>query len=487
MTDPTSGPGRAPFRGIVSWGAYLPYWRLDRGQIAPFVGQGGGKGTRTVASFDEDPTTLAVEAARLALRGTGARPQQVLFGTVAPAYADKTNATVVHAALRLDESASAFDLGLSARSALGGLLLALRAGGLGTTLVTSGDVRGGLAGSGEEATGGDAGTAFVVGSDDPANGVEVVAELIGTGSVTDEFVERWRVPGDNRTRVWDEKFSEVRLVPLGVTAWQAALADAGVAADEVALAAVSAPIARVASSLAGKLGGVKVIDNLANGVGQSGAAQPGLLLASLLEQAEAGQVVALVSLADGADVLLFRTTEAFAGHRPARSLAEQLATGGALPYGKYLSWRGNLQVEPPRRPEPQRVSASAAARTEEWKFGFVGSQDDDTGMVHMPPQRVSRDGSRTDAMHDKPMADVQGTIVTFTVDRLAYSPSPPIVFAVVDFDGGGRLPVELCDCTPDEVATGKRVEMTFRRLFTADGLPNYFWKGRLVRGEHARG
>ena len=100
---------------------------------------------------------------------------------------------------------------------------------------------------------------------------------------------------------------------------------------------------------------------------------------------------------------------------------------------------------------------------------------------------MSRDGSRTDAMHDKPMADVQGTIVTFTVDRLAYSPSPPIVFAVVDFDGGGRLPVELCDCTPDEVATGKRVEMTFRRLFTADGLPNYFWKGRLVRGEHARG
>jgi hydroxymethylglutaryl-CoA synthase len=26
-----------------------------------------------------------------------------------------------------------------------------------------------------------------------------------------------------------------------------------------------------------------------------------------------------------------------------------------------------------------------------------------------------------------------------------------------------------------------RVEMTFRRLFTADGIANYFWKGRLVR------
>ena len=26
-----------------------------------------------------------------------------------------------------------------------------------------------------------------------------------------------------------------------------------------------------------------------------------------------------------------------------------------------------------------------------------------------------------------------------------------------------------------------RVEMTFRRLFTADGIHNYFWKARPVR------
>jgi hydroxymethylglutaryl-CoA synthase len=80
------------------------------------------------------------------------------------------------------------------------------------------------------------------------------------------------------------------------------------------------------------------------------------------------------------------------------------------------------------------------------------------------------------------MSDAVGTIATFTVDRVAYSPSPPIVFAVVDFDGGGRLPLELTDCDADEVAIGARVEMTFRRLFSADGIPDYFWKGRLVRG-----
>ena len=66
---------------------------------------------------------------------------------------------------------------------------------------------------------------------------------------------------------------------------------------------------------------------------------------------------------------------------------------------------------------------------------------------------------------------------------MAYSPSPPIVFAVVDFDGGGRLPIELTDVDDSEVTIGMRVEMTFRRLYTADGIHNYFWKARPVRGE----
>jgi hypothetical protein len=29
---------------------------------------------------------------------------------------------------------------------------------------------------------------------------------------------------------------------------------------------------------------------------------------------------------------------------------------------------------------------------------------------------------------------------------------------------------------------GDRVEMTFRRLYTADGIHNYFWKARPLRG-----
>src|SRR4051794_21465401 len=58
-------------RGIVGWGVHLPYRRLERAQIAALVGAGGGKGSRTVASYDEDTTTMAVQAARDAVRSTG--------------------------------------------------------------------------------------------------------------------------------------------------------------------------------------------------------------------------------------------------------------------------------------------------------------------------------------------------------------------------------------------------------------------------------
>jgi len=79
------------------------------------------------------------------------------------------------------------------------------------------------------------------------------------------------------------------------------------------------------------------------------------------------------------------------------------------------------------------------------------------------------------------MADVRATIATFTVDRLAFTLSPPVVAVVLDFDGGGRFQCELTDVDPASVAIGDRVEMTFRRLYTQDGIHNYFWKAKPVR------
>lgn len=466
-------------RGITAWGTYLPFRRLDRSEIAAVAGKGGGSGRRTVAGFDEDPTTMAVEAARRALAGDVPPPGTLMSVSVNPAYADKTNATTIHAALRLPAPTVALDLGLSARSAMAGLLLA--AEGRGTTLIASGDIRVGRAGSADESGGGDAGAAIVIG--DHADDAPVLAEIVGSASRTAEFVDRWRTPGEPFSKMWDDKFSQVMYGPLVTGSFESALAAAEVDRDAIAMVAVAAPTARLGAALAKQLGVDRVLDDLGATVGQCGAAQPGLLLAHLLESSSAGDVVALVSAADGADTLVLRVTESVVERSPLGPTVVAQADGGApVSYGRFLAWRGLLEIDPPRRPEPQRVSATAAARSDVWKFGFVGSEDPATGDVQLPPARVSSDGERTDEMVARPMADATGTIATYTVDRVAYSPSPPIVFAVVDFDGGGRLPLEVCDCDEGEIEIGLHVEMTFRRLFTVDGIPNYFWKARLARG-----
>jgi 3-hydroxy-3-methylglutaryl CoA synthase/uncharacterized OB-fold protein len=458
-------------RGIVGAGAYLPHRRLDLATVAPVAGGGGAKASRTVAGYDEDTTTMGVEAGRLALAALGETHADAIdalwFSTVAPAYADKTNATTVHAALRLAPRTPAFDANGAVRSAVGALRAALM--GHGTHLIVSADLRTGLAGGADESAFGDGAVALVV-ADDSAP-LPVLAEVIGVGAATEEFLDRWRTPGSSRSKVWEERFGETRYVPLGAVAWDDALKDAGLVANQIDLVVMAGTHTRANAALARSLA---ITDRLvvahADLVGNLGAAQPGFGLTAALEQARPGQVVALVSLSDGADVMIFRVADAIATWRPGRPVAEQVTAGAPISYGTYLRWRGLLPVEPPRRPEPARPSASAARRSGSWKLGFVGSANE-AGEVHLPPH--PNDATSV------PMADATGSVVTFTVDRLAYSPSPPVVFAVVDFDGGGRLPVELTDVELEHVHTGARVELTFRRLFTSDDIHNYFWKARL--------
>jgi uncharacterized OB-fold protein len=349
-------------------------------------------------------------------------------------------------------------------------------------LVVTADLRGGLPTSTDEAAGGDGAAAVLVDDDD--EDAPVIAELIGAASATEEFIDRWRTPGDATVKQWEERFGETKYLPLAEQAWNAALKTAELTPEQVDHVIVSGTHARANRSIKVRLGTAKeaAVDDLSASVGNTATAQAGMLLATTLETAEPGDVIALVSLVDGADVLVFRATDAIASYAPARPVATQVDNGAPVPYGRFLSWRRVVTVDPPRRPEPDRISAAVAGRTADWKYAFEGSRDESSGALHLPPQRVSREGGAIDEMDPAPMSDVAGTIATFTIDRIAYSPSPPIVFAVVDFDGGGRLPIELTDVEADELAIGDRVEMTFRKLFSADGIHNYFWKARPIRG-----
>jgi uncharacterized OB-fold protein len=86
-----------------------------------------------------------------------------------------------------------------------------------------------------------------------------------------------------------------------------------------------------------------------------------------------------------------------------------------------------------------------------------------------------------DQMEPEPFSSSQATVATYTQDRLAYSLQPPVVVAMLDFDQGGRFSCQLTDVDPQSIKIGDRVEMTFRRLHTADGIHNYFWKARPLR------
>ena len=548
--------------GIISFGSYVPYRRLNRAEIAKTMGSGGGKGERSVASYDEDTTTMGAEAARAAKRdAAGAAVDAVWFSTTSPAYLEKTNAGAIHAVLRLQQESSAADFGGAARSGIAALGAALRAAAGGSsTMVVASDIRTGLATGRDESDGGDGAAAILVGAESSAGASRAVgglaesaegsggqegsgssaggeslaggensaapllAECLAQASATEEFTDRWRTPGDVGAKQWEERFAESVYVPLFEKAWaqameqvgqagaeqaeagqaeQAGAGQAGQAGGEQAGAEQAAAkidvavvagtharsVRRVASGLASGRGlasghkAERVAADLSESIGNTGTAHSLLLLAHELEQAEPNQTIAVVSLIDGVDILVFRTTDAIASHAASRPLSAQIAAGGKVSYGKFLNWRGQLRVQPPNRMEPERPSMSAAARSGDWKFGFVGSQGQESGTVHLPPARVSiRDEDAADAMDPIAMADVPAKVVTYTVDRLVYSVSPPVVFAIVDFEGGGRLPVELTDVEPDEVEVGMPVEMTFRKLYSSDGIQNYFWKARPVRG-----
>src|SRR5947209_7489470 len=117
------------------------------------------------------------------------------------------------------------------------------------------------------------------------------------------------------SRTWEERFGETRYLPLAAEALKAALGAAGLGAEDVG-ALVLAGLHERACAAAAKKSGVaaeRVIDRLTGSVGNPGAAQPLLLLASALETAGPGTVIVMLSLADGADAVVLRTTDAIAG------------------------------------------------------------------------------------------------------------------------------------------------------------------------------
>jgi 3-hydroxy-3-methylglutaryl CoA synthase len=456
--------------GIQRYGTYIPYYRLRRAAL------GGGKGERAVASYDEDAPSMAVEAAREALRG-GETVDALLFATTSPAYAEKLDAATIHAACDLPDAVTALDVGGSTRAGLTSLLAGLDLASAGRcTLVAASDVVVGAPEGPRERSGGDAAVAFVLGSDEGA-----IARLVGRASLTSELLDVWRTPEMRFARQWEERFGQEVLAPLLQSVATEALKSAGIQPADLATLIVDCTNARATRGLPRALG-VKpeqLADDLGDRVGRTGVAHAGLLLARALDAAEPGDRIAVVVGADGADAAIFEVTDRIASGRPAHSVDRWIESKrDDLAYNAYLKWRGTLPFEPPRRPDPERPAAPPMHRAGRWKYAFAGSRCTACNAANLPPQRVCVACGAVDQMREESFADATCRIATYAIDQLAYSLQPPVIVAVADFEQGGRFQCELTDVDPARVAIGDELEMTFRRLFTAGGVHNYFWKAR---------
>ncbi|MBW2361194.1 MAG: OB-fold domain-containing protein [Deltaproteobacteria bacterium] len=461
--------------GIVRYGSYVPYFRLTRAAL------GRGSGERAIASYDEDAVSMGVEAAREALRSEAGSVAGVidtlLYATTSPAYAEKLDAGIVHAACSLPAGTTALDLGGSTRAGLTSLLagLDLASAGRRGLLVESEVVVGAPEGE-RERNGGDAAAAFVLGPDAQS----VVVES-ARASRTHELLDVWRAPDERFSRQWEARFGAETLLPLLCEVATEALQRAGLQPADLATVVVDSTNARVVRGLPAALGlkPEQVADSLAGSVGRTGSAHAGLLLARALDVAKPGDRIAVLVAADGADALILEVTDRIAIGRPRHAVDDWIASScNDVTHHAYLKWRGVLPFEPPRRPDPDRPAAPPMHRAARWKYAFEGMRCSACGKANLPPQRVCVICGAVDQMKPESFADATCRIATYAIDRLAYSLQPPVVAAIVDFDPDGRFQSELTDVDPEKVAIGDELEMTFRRYFTADSVHNYFWKAR---------
>src|SRR5216684_4700011 len=302
--------------GIVSYGTYIPYRRLKRSAIAQVLGTPAGKGERAIASFDEDSVSMAVEAARDALKAAPAGSVEALFfATSTPPYAEKLNAALIGAATRLPGEIRASDSTGSVRAGISALLQGCDAisGGAKRVLVAMGDCRLAAPEGKAEQTTGDGAAAFVLGADN------VIAEIEASSSLTREFLDTWRAQGERFAHSWEERFTLTQAhAPLLGSVIKNVLEKAKVAPGDLSKIILDTPNPRAADEIARalKIDPTKFSDSYALTIGQTGAAHAGLMLAAALPSAKPSDRILVATVADGADAILLRVTPAAANFKP---------------------------------------------------------------------------------------------------------------------------------------------------------------------------
>ena len=463
--------------GICRYGAYLPYFRLERRLISQAWGNKQPRGEIAVANYDEDALTLGIEAAMSCLGEPPHAVEGAFFASTSSPYGEKQAASVMATACDLPREIFTADFSGSARAGVSSLLAAVRAvqaGAAHRVLVTASDVRLAQPESELEGVLGDGAAAVTVADHD------VIAEFVDAASISEEFTYVWRTDRSRTLQVAGGRFSNT--YGYGRDLGQAIrtlldrqeLEPGGV--DRLAL---YSPDARAANDLAKSLGfdpQRQLVETLAPSAGCTGCAEPLLLLACALDDARPGQLIIVGSYGEGADAVLLRVTDAIAEHRSSMSVRRWVDSKAALSsYDKYLKFRRLLDVE-----EVSDVLTNVLEYKElKQDVRLYGSRCRNCATVQYPMAHVCIACGVREQMEEVRLSR-RGTVFTYTVDHLIANLEHPLPMAVIDAEGGGRLYLQVADT--DHIEIGALVTLTYRRLHEGGGNYNYYWKARPPRG-----
>ena len=460
--------------GIVSYGVYVPLFRLGKetlGWMLPFE--------RSVASFDEDSVTMAVAAAIDCIDG-GNRDEidALYFATTTPPYSEKQSATIVATACDLRSDIFTTDCTDTLRAGTNALKLAMdavKAGSANKALVVAADARLASPRSALEQSGGDGGAALILGNKD------VVAIVEANYSVTHEIVDVWRPKGEDVIRSWEDRFYVEKGYIGGLQeAVSGLLKKTGLALTDFSKIVYPAPDLRRHREVAQafRLNPEQVQPPLFGLLGNTGTAFPLMLLVAALEEAKAGERILLASYGEGGDAFALRITDQIDKIKERNRLKKHLATKKILPhYEMFLQWRGFHHPDTGvRRPPLQSPSAPALFRERDKNLRFYGVKCQNCGTVQYPPQRVCTRCGTKDNFEKIRLSDKKANLFTYSMDYIAGTVDIPLVIAVVNFEGGGRAILAMTDRDISEIKVGMPLEMSFRKLYSAGGIHNYYWK-----------
>jgi len=475
--------------GILAYGAYLPRRRIQRRTIVEAVAwfdatlRGFAKGERTMTGWDEDPITLAVDAARDALTGIDRGSiEALLFASTTFPFLDRLNAAVVAGALELPEHLAAADIGGSQRAATSALAQAF-AGGRCRTLVVAAEQRRTRAASPLELTSGDGAAAILVGEGRP------IATLLGKASATQDFVDHFRTQDSEYDYRWEERWvREEGFLTLVAPVVARCLERAGLSGADVSHFCLPTTLAKGAEAVAKRVGiaPAAVRDNLHLVCGDTGTAHPLVLLADALAAAKPGERILVAAFGQGADALLFEVTDALADLPPRNGVGGSLARRvEEHNYLKFLAFRDGIDLERGIRAEVDKQTPLALMwRNRAAITAFVGGRCRHCGTPQYPASRicVNPECTAVDSQDPHSFADSIGRINSYTADLLAYSPEPPSCYGMVEFTGGGRWMMDIIDVAAADITVGMAVRMVFRiRDFdTQRGFRRYHWKATPV-------